>query len=116
MAALSRAAAAAHAEGQSIGELASLWVDPATQELALADYYCYPVGARAVAGDLGRLGQLASELLADCRSEEVADLIERCLDTLDDLTRPTAAECEAVFEQCRRRLLISSPPSPSSGP
>jgi hypothetical protein len=116
LAAVSRATAAAHAECQSIGELSSLWVDPATQELALADYYCYAPGARAVAGDLGRLGQLAFELLPDCRSEEVVDLIERCLDTLNALTRPTAAECETVFEQCRRRLLISSPPSPSSGP
>jgi hypothetical protein len=108
-AAASRATAAAHAEGLSIGELSSLWVDPATQELAVADYYCYAPGPRAAAGDMGRLGQLASDLLRpDCSDDEVMHLIDSCLDTLDDLTRPTAAECAAVFDQCRRRLLSST--------
>ena len=110
MVSLSRATAAAHAAGQSVGSLTSLWVDPDTQELAVADCYCYPPSHRG--NDLGTLGQLAADLLADFRNEEVLDLIDRCLDT-DAARRPSASECEAVFRRACHSF--SSQPSGSCG-
>jgi hypothetical protein len=80
----------ATADVGNIGDLSSLWVDPETQALSVADYY-HPSSIDGVI----RLGQIALEMLEDTKNEDLLDFIDLCL---GDTDRPSARECEKKFQ------------------
>lgn len=107
---LARATAAAHAVDQSVGLLKSLWVDPNTQELAVADYY-YSQSRAPAAADIARLGKIGLDWLGEFADQD-CDFFERCLDPNACVT---AQECEQVFQGWLDQCRSSSHPSHSYG-